>query len=330
MTIARTLAGVLAAGIMLSTSAAQGQVVRPGDSGAGVGMGSVTGDPAETIHAMRLRATKLIAEAQQLFTDTKYKSSWKKLKAARSLLVDKALAKQWKDLANQVNNVAKADATLAEQHYQKKEYTQAIKAYRRIWMGYSGLPVAKQASIRLKAIGKDPAVKATAQEDRAGKMFKIVRTTIDRQRKKLAAKAKDAKAKANDSKPTASAPAPPKAKTDAEIIASLSDERLLRTTDLLRRIVKTCSPAPTAMDCVDMLDALDADAPTSARLARLRVVRQAKRDLAQADMYRKAGMRAKAIELYRKILTDHRGTPTATQAAKHLGALGATVKPAPK
>ncbi len=326
MTIARTLAGVLAAGIMLSTPAAQGQVVRPGDSGAGVGMGSVTGDPADTIHAMRLRATKLIAEAQQLFTDTKYKSSWKKLKAARSLLVDKALAKQWKDLANQVNNVAKADATLAEQHYQKKEYTQAIKAYRRIWMGYSGLPVAKQASIRLKAIGKDPAVKATAQEDRAGKMFKIVRTTIDRQRKKLAAKAKDAKAKDANAKPTA----PSKAKTDAEIIASLSDERLLRTADLLRRIVKTCSPAPTAMDCVDMLDALDADAPTSARLARLRVAQQAKRDLAQADMYRKAGMRAKAIELYRKILTDHRGTPTATQAAKHLGALGATVKPAPK
>ena len=316
---------IMLAGCVLPAAPTRGQI-RTGDSGTGATMGPVKEDPKKTAEAIRRRCNLHMDKAAGLLAQGEYTKAWKALRRAESLLINKQLAQRWAKMATRLNTIAQAAAQLAEQLYQQGQYQAAVKAYRKLTAGYAGLPAAKAARQRLKAIESDPAVRGALKEQQAKKMFQMVQEMLQRQRRRLA--------KEDTTPPAPAATAPAKEKpaqqlSDVAVLKSLDDEGFLQAVGHLARLVKACEPAPTALKAAEWLKQLAADPQAQARLARLRQAREAQQELARANAYHKAGMIAKAAELYREIIAKYPGSAVASQAAKHLGALTAAADNTP-
>ena len=312
----RRRAWVIAACVLAAFGPAGGQVVGT-TGGPRVGMGAVKKDPKLTLESMRLRCERYLDAAVTSLADDKPVRAWQSLKMAKGILADNAQAKRWLGLVRQVNTAGQAALKDANEAYERGDYAAALSGYRKAASGYAGLPVGTYARGKLRELKDDPSVRAARLEAQAAKMFALVEGSIARQRKRLAARA-SAAGKTATSRPS-SRPAPPV--SDLEVLKTLDDEAFMDEVDRLELIVKTCRPAPTALKAAGLLDKLKADAAGKARISRLRLARKARQDLGAADAYRKAGMRAKAAELYRKIAKDYPGTPAGLEAGKRLAAV---------
>lgn len=314
-------AWLIAACVLAACWPAGGQVVSTG-GGSGVGMGFVKEDPKLTLEAMRLRCKRYMDAAEDLLTDDKPVRAWQSLKMAKGVLANNAQAKRWMGLAVRANTAGQAVLKDANEAYERADYAAALSGYRKAASGYAGLPVGKYARGKLRELKNDPSVRAARLEAQAAKMFALVEGAIARQRKRLAARAAAA-GKTATSRPT-SRPAPPV--SDPDVLKTLGDEAFMDEVERLELIVKTCRPAPTALKAAGLLDKLKAGAAGEARIARLRLTRKARQDLGAADAYRKAGMRAKAAALYRKIAKAYPGTPAGLEARKRLAAVETRLK----
>ena len=312
---------VIAACVLAAFGPASGQVVRT-SRGPRTGMGVIKKDPKLALEAMRLRCERYLDAAEDLLTDDKPVRAWQSLKLAKGILTDKAQAKRWLGLAVRVNTAGQAVVKDANEAYERGDYAAALSGYRRAASGYAGLPVGTNARGKLRELKNDPSVRAARLEAQAAKMLALVEGTIARQRKRLAARAAAA-GKTATSRPT-TRPAPPV--SDLEVLKTLDDEAFMDEVDRLELIVKTCRPAPTALKAAAWLDKLKADSAGKARIARLRLARKARQDLAAADAYRKAGMRARSAALYRKIAKAYPGTPAGLEAGKRLAAVETRLK----
>ncbi len=290
--------------------------------GSRVGMGEIREDPKVTLEAMRLRCKRYLDAAETLLTDDKPVRAWLSLKMAKGIRTSKAQTERWLGLVRRVNTAGQAVLKDANDAYERGDYAAALSGYRKAASGYAGLPVGTYARGKLREMKNDPAVRAARLEAQAAKMFALVEGTIARQRKRLAARA-SAAGKTATSRPT-SRPAPPVG--DLEVLKTLDDEAFMDEVERLELMVKTCRPAPTALKAAGWLDKLKAEPGGEARLARLRLSRKARQDLAAADAYRKAGMRAKAAALYRMIVKDYPGTPAGLEAGKRLAAVETRLK----
>jgi tetratricopeptide (TPR) repeat protein len=316
--------------VLAAPAVAAAQSVRTGDSGSGSSVGVIEEDPRKEIDRMRQGALRHMGQAEKHMLKGRTAAAWASLRSARTLLVDKALAQRWSDMATTVHREVTGMLEEADAAFRRAEYVEAIEAYEQINRSFGGLPMAKTARRRLEDAKEDPSVQAAMKEGRAVTMFAGVDRLIQRQRRKLA----DAQAESSGrAGPTATAPAtrpaekplPEKiaAMKPLDVIRSMDDEHFLDAVGRLERLAKACKPAPTALKAADWVARLRKDKATNARIARLRQGKQAENDLARAEMYDKAGMLRKAAELYEQVVKDHPESPLAAKASRRLGRIKA-------
>ena len=217
----------------------------------------------------------------------------------------------------------------AEGLYQTKKYPQAMRGYRCVAFNFGNLPCGKQARARLKALSKDPALRTQALEIRAALIDDRIRTIVSGYYK---AKARAAAQKANPKPKTKSDPtAAKKTPVDnlgmpggempadrAERIKGLDPRRQAQVLTLLQQIIKAYGDSPTGQRARQDYEKLLLDRTFVQTVARMRAGQDVKRALSKAESYRKAGMRKKAIVLYRDVVKRYPDTPEAQVASKQV------------
>ncbi len=299
----------------LAVTGAWGQSIRLGTnsgSGPAVKLGVRDADGTEALkkerERMRRDCIRHLDKADRLLQAGKYGPACLELQAAKGLLVEPGLAARWSRVASQLNLTGAGQLKVAENYYSRGEYLRALRRYERIAATFRGLPVGARARRRLTQAKNAPEVQAAVKEDRASKLFRLAALP----------------AKSATTRPT-TRPAQ-RADLSADAIEMLKDDGFLRVVDALEKIVKTCSGAPTAEKARRLLDALNADPVTKARLNRLRRNRLADQALAKARTYHQAGLVKKAAKLYQQVVKDFPGTPQAVQAAAQLAVIQATAR----
>ena len=319
-------ARIAALSALLVSAPAGGQIhVESGArSGPMVRTGSVTSEDSDCIECRERRCRYYLDRAEKMLGDGKHYLAQQALTRAKSLrcLSFSDLAVDLRELQRKLAEAGQAKLEHADQEYEKGEYKKALASYQRIAVAFGGTPAGAAAKARLARAKVDPELQAALAEVRAATMFKTVEVIVQYQRRRLAEAARPTTAPG----PTSSPGRTPAARTELEILKLLGDQQLLRATDQMRRIVKSCSGVPTAEKSARYLAALRADPKLKARLDRLRRGRQATQALGLAQAYRKAGMFAKAAERYRGVIQSFPGTPQAEQARDQLLAVEAKLK----
>ena len=295
----------------------------PSDAGSGsrVGTGTVDNvDPEAEKEMMRRRCRQLLTKAAKFVAEENWGAANMALRRAKNLTVDPELGRTYRDLTLKLNRGGKAMLDQADRAYGEKNYVAALRSYERILALFAGQPVGTAARQRLDEARKNPTVRAALLEARAQGMYGIVA--------RIVARSRAAATRPAATRPAATRPAD-EAKLDTPItlddITALKAAEFLRLVGMLENIVKSCKGAPTADKAGRLLTEMNADTALKTRLARVRRDRLARQSLAKAEAYHKAGMTQKAVDLYRKVIHNFKGTSQAAKATIALDRLQAAV-----
>jgi len=308
----------LSAAVLALAASAYGQVrnIRGvGPNGETIGTGSRTGTRTEQRserELMERSCERYLDKAEKHLAAKAYGPACREAVAARNLLVTQALLKRCKALYTELNKIGAEQLAQADLLYEKARYAEALKEYRRLAGVFHGLPVGAQAANSHRQCAEDPACQAALKEAKAQNLFQSVARTLELARPRSRP----------TTRPNQAVPRKPVAVTPKAILA-LDDEKLLRVADNLRQLARICSGAPTASRAANLLRAIQADPAGKQRLAALSARRKAEGALKVANAYHKAGMVAKALTLYRKVIKEHAGTPQAAQARAQIAVIKA-------
>jgi len=297
---------------LIASPTALAQKIRPqvvpgdGSPSAAVGVRDPYDSPEKELKRMMRGAEHHLDRAAKQLADGHLSPACRALASAKHLCITADLWSRWSDLAGKLQKIGAERFSAAEELYQRGEYLRAVEAYRQIAATFPLLPVGQAARQALIEARDDPEVQAAINEARAARLFDRLAAML-------------APTTAPTTRPADNA-ARRRAVTAAAITA-LKDDAFRRAVDILEDIVRSFGGAPTADKAGAILRTILADAEAKARLDRLRRARRMEQALAKARMYHKAGLVAKAAEMYRQVIKDFPDTPQAAQAAGYLGTL---------
>lgn len=327
--------------IMLAAAAAHGQGIRTGvsgqqvktvavpdgrggttsiglPSGSTIGTGIIKDDiDVDSQEQLANRCGMHLQAAEKALAEGKLPAAYQSLMSAKGQTVTSELAKSWGSIGLGINTAIQPLLDAANQVFARKEYPAAIKAYQQIAFAYPELPAAKEAAGKLKAAQSDPQVQTALREVQAADVFNSVDAILLRNSRPKGSTAVVAAGPAATS-PAASAGLRTAPHLSAAGVKGLNDQDMLEVTLTLERIVTAFADTPTGKVCAAWLEELNADAATKARIASLRVARQAQQDLAAAQMYFTSGMFAQAADRFKQVVQRYPNTTYANQASRQL------------
>ena len=200
-----------------------------------------------------------------------------------------------------------------EQAYRDGDYLKAIKGLGLVRRTYDPLPSAVAAARLLSRIESDPQVQAALQEVKAQEIDDAIARLINCP-VCLAAAPEAATQPAARSLRYADA-------SRVEHVRKLPADRQFRVVALLENMVKLYPNAPGTAGAAEDLKAIRNDKELWAALQRYATEQQAQGLYNAAEMYRRNGMNAKAVEYYERLAEKYPDTPLAAKAREMIARL---------
>jgi len=339
------LAGVLALATAAAAQIRGGTVI----DGKGVGMGTVEKSRAEIIREKQRAYRSAIRRAHDSMKSKNWGTARECVDSAVASITSASQLKEIQSLLLKLQVEGDTQLKDARRLYETGKYPEALRGYRRVANQFGKLPCARRARELVKAAATDPTMKAAMNEDRAAVINEAIERIISPNRptarpagKTLAgsvgttAKVSTTKVPSDDQHDHVAktaggggadkvAAVPSDDQHDgaargtqserASKIKKLSPEKQARVLDMLLRIVKYYGETPTGKRAEKDLAALRGDKEFMTLLARAKLGQDARKALARAESYRKAGMHVKAALLYKDVIDKFPGTAEAGKAA---------------
>ena len=306
------------AAVLCGRARAQVTVGQRLPSGQTVTIRHKTPDPKKEAERLRKRCGQEIAAARKHITNKKWRRARICLDKAAGFARDKAQAKEVVRLASQVDAEGRRRLEEADKHYRAGEYLKAIEQCRRIVRTFGSLPSGRKAGKALKRAKSDPAAREAMLDSKAGALDRAIERMLAGHFSPVPRAAATMPARRAGSR---TKPAPPKSRPEA--IARLPIKKADRAVELLERIARRYGQCPTGRAAAEDMGRLRADEGFMSALQAFRDRKRARAAFGQAEAYRKAGLRDKALECYRKIVKEYPAAPEAAKAKAVAAALQA-------
>ena len=213
----------------------------------------------------------------------------------------------------------------AEERLKAKQYRAAIRYYRTVAATFDTVAPGPVASEKLAGLLKDPAI---AAEIKAAQVYDPVEDAIEAQWKYMVRMRSLRAKKPGEGKDAEAEPARP---PDEEIVAKFPPGKLRWALDRIRMTVKLHGESETGRQAADLLAKLEADPAVAAATkpaagvegsAKSDGADAAKKLFGKAQMYHNAGLRRKAVDYYRELISDFPDSEYAAKAKEALRAAG--------
>lgn len=282
-----------------------------------VGMGEIREDPEQIRERMRKGAREHIELADRYLAERRWGKAREELDVAQGLAVDASLRSALQTRYEKIDAEGRRQLAEVEAVYESGKYAEVVEELERISRVFDWLPAGEKARRGLENLSDDPEAQAALRESSAAVLARVVERALD-----AAEGAYAAPATAPASQPT-TGPGSSGAPTRVERIRRAPVETQDRVVRILSGLAERFEGAPSGKAAAADLKTLRDDAEFQAALAAYRDRREAERAVARAKMYEDAGMLSRAVEHYRRVVTDFAGTPQAREATVRIGVLEA-------
>ena len=310
----RTIAfvGVLLAG---GVAAAQINIGQRLPDGQQVGMGNIREDPAGEKVRMQEAYRNYVKLAREGLSQQRWGEAREAAERANALVTEASQVAEIRDLYMELETQGRLLLKQADEAYNQQRYAGALRTYRRIDVQFGMLPCGKDARAAVKRAASDPEAQSALQEDKAAAVEEMVEKIVAGH---FAAglKAASAKAPSATSKKSAIPTSLPSTLPSerADRIKLLDPPELARAVRLLESIVKSYPQTIVGQRAAADLDKLRSDKRLSSALKEYRAEREPEKAFNKAESYRKAGLKAKAVELYQQVIDKYPDSPEAAKA----------------
>ncbi len=283
-----------------------------------VGMGEIREDPERIKERMRAGAREHIELADRYLAEQRWGKAREELDVAQGLAVDASLRSALQSRYEKIDAEGHRQLAEVEAVYESGDYARVVEQLQRISRVFDWLPSGEKARRGLENLSDDPEAQAALRESSAGVLARVAERALDAAERASGAAPATAPASQPATGPDAGAPP-----TRVERIRRAPVETQDRVVRVIENVAERFDDTPTGEAAAADLQTLRDDAAFQASLAAYRARREADRALARAKMYEESGVLSRAVEHYRRVVTDFPDTPQAREATVRIGVLEA-------